>query len=172
MLVKGLKFELKEIVGNAGEFLGLASVFGNVDATGDLVEHGAFTKTLQDNNSETPILWAHDPSAIVGIGRLRETQQGLEIRGQLVLDSNEVAQKAYALMKAGAVKGLSIGYDAVKHVVKNGVRILQEVKLYEVSLTGFPANAEALVTSVKQTDHREELAAINQLRQVIRKVML
>src|ERR1019366_7021625 len=153
MPVKGLKFEVKVMIGNAGEFIGLASTFGNVDAGGDLVEPGAFTKTLADKNGEVPILWAHDTAAIVGVGRLRETQQGLEIHGQLVLDSNDVAQKAYALMKAGAVKGLSIGYDAVRHVIKNGVRILQEVKLYEVSLTAFPMDGSALVTAVKAADH-------------------
>ena len=168
MAVKGLRFEVKEI-GDAGQFLGLASTFGNVDSTGDLVEHGAFTKTLQDNNGETPILWAHDPAAIVGVGRMRETQQGLEIHGQLVLDSNEPAQRAYSLMKAGAVKGLSIGYDAVRHVIKNGVRILQEVKLYEVSLTAFPMDGSALVTAVKQVDNSGALRAIKELRALLKK---
>jgi uncharacterized protein len=168
MPVKGLRFEVKEI-GDAGQFLGLASTFGNVDSTGDLVEHGAFTKTLQDNNSETPILWAHDPASIVGVGRMRETQQGLEIHGQLVLDANEPAQRAYSLMKAGAVRGLSIGYDVVRHVVKNGVRILQEVKLYEVSLTGFPANEQALVTAVKTVDHSGALRAVRDLVAMINK---
>lgn len=171
MPVKGIKFEVKEIVGDAGEFVGLASVFDNVDAGGDLVEHGAFTKTLADKNSSVPVLWAHDPSAIVGIGRLRETQQGLEINGQLVLDSNDTAKKAYALMKAGAVRGLSIGYDVTRSAMQNGIRHLKELKLHEVSLTGFPMNESAVVTAVKTVDHSGELAAINQLRQMIHRAM-
>jgi uncharacterized protein len=171
MPVKEIKFEVKEIVGDAGEFVGLASVFDNVDAGGDLVEHGAFTKTLADKNSSVPVLWAHDPSAIVGIGRLRETQQGLEINGQLVLDSNDIAKKAYALMKAGAVRGLSIGYDVTRSVIQDGIRHLKELKLYEVSLTGFPMNEAAVVTAVKTVDHRGELRAIADLRAMIRKAM-
>jgi HK97 family phage prohead protease len=169
MPVKGMKFEVKEILGDAGEFIGLASVFGNVDAGGDLVEHGAFTKTLADKNGEVPILWAHDAAAIVGIGRLRETQQGLEVHGQLVLDSNDVGQRAYSLLKAGAVKGLSIGYDVARSLVKDGVRHLKELKLYEVSLTAFPMNAQATVTAVKAVDHRGELFLIACLREMIRK---
>jgi HK97 family phage prohead protease len=170
MPCKGLKFEVKEI-GGAGEFLGLASTFGNVDAGGDLIEHGAFTKTLADKGGEAPILWAHDPAAIVGIGRMSETPQGLEIHGQLVLDSNEVAQKAYALMKAGAVKGLSIGYDVTRSVMQNGVRHLKELKLHEVSLTAFPMNESAVVTAVKAADHTGELRAIADLRAMVRKAM-
>ena len=171
MPVKGLKFEIKEMVGDAGEFVGLASVFGNVDAGGDLVEHGAFTKTLADKGGEVPILWAHDAAAIVGVGRLRETQQGLEIHGQLVLDSNDIAKRAYALLKAGAVKGLSVGYDVTRSLVKDGIRHLKELKLYEVSLTAFPMNESAVVTAVKAVDHSGELRAIADLRAMIRKAM-
>jgi HK97 family phage prohead protease len=62
------------------------------------------------------------------------------------------AKQTYALAKAKAIRGMSIGYDTVRSVMKDGVRQLTELKLYEVSLTAWPANELALVTSVKHSD--------------------
>src|ERR1019366_9825400 len=133
---KSARLEIKQVLDN-GEFFGLAAVFGNVDQGGDLIEHGAFAKTLAEKNGEAPILWAHDPASVIGVGQLRETPQGLEIHGKLILNSNDTAQKVHALMKGGAVRGLSVGYDNVRSLMRDAVRHLQELKLYEVSLTAF-----------------------------------
>ena len=65
-------------------------------------------------------------------------------------------------MKAKALRGLSIGYDTIRSVVKGSVRQLTEVKLYEVSLTPFPMNEMALVTSVKDASD-----AVAQFRRVM-----
>jgi uncharacterized protein len=169
MAFKSAKFEIKSI-DDAGTFTGLASVFGNVDLGGDVIEHGAFVKTISDK-PQVPILLGHDPNQIIGIGNLKETTQGLEIAGKLVLDSNPPAQRAYSLMKAGALKGLSIGFDVVRHAMQGSVRQLKELKLYEVSLTPFPMNEAAQVVTVKAVDHSGELRAIGELRQMIRKAM-
>jgi HK97 family phage prohead protease len=75
--------------------------------------------------------------------------EGLAISGKLVLES-DVARKAYALMKAGAVKGLSIGYQIAKDAVQGGSRILQELKLHEVSVVTFPMNPQAAILAVKE----------------------
>jgi HK97 family phage prohead protease len=55
-----------------------------------------------------------------------------------------------ALLKAGALKGLSFGFDVIHQVYINGVRYLQAVKLYEVSVTAFPAQPLATVSAVKK----------------------
>jgi len=75
------------------------------------------------------------------------------------------AQKAYLLVKAGIVKGLSIGFEAVKDSVEAGIRYLSEIKLYEGSIVTFPMNEMALITSVKKRkeakdDFNEELSDI------------
>jgi len=171
MAVKAVRFELKQL-DDAGTFIGLAGVFGNLDLGGDVIEHGAFAKSLSERGATTPLLWQHKMDEVIGVGHLSETPAGLQVEGKLVFDSNPTAHKVYALMRSGAVKGMSIGYDTVKHVMRNGVRVLQELRLHEVSLTPFPMNEQALVASVKTLpDHREELAVINSLRAVIKKAM-
>jgi uncharacterized protein len=147
---KTFKLEIKEF-GEQGTFIGLASVYGNKDLGGDVVEQGAFTKTISEKNGEVPILWQHDHREPIGIGRLSDSAEGLHIKGELTLES-PVAQKAYALLKRGVLKGLSIGYDTVKDEVKDKVRYLKELKLWEVSVVTFPMNELAGVRGIKDKD--------------------
>jgi phage head maturation protease len=112
---KTFKFELKDI-GDAGTFVGMASVYGNKDLGGDVVEAGAFTKTLNDKNGEVPILWQHDMREPIGMGKLTDSADGLQIKGELALES-PVAQKAHALLKKGVLKGL---VDRIRHHPRRG----------------------------------------------------
>lgn len=77
------------------------------------------------------------------------------IEGKLVLGVGK-AKEAYSLLKAKVLRGLSIGYDAVKSDYKDGVRYLRELKLYEVSLVVLPMNEMATVTAVKSNDYLTE----------------
>jgi uncharacterized protein len=147
---KSFKLELKSL-SEQGTFTGMASVFGNVDLGGDVVEPGAFSRSLQHKKGEVPILYQHDTRQPIGLGRVRETRAGLEITGELVMQTSK-AQEAYALMKRGVLKGLSIGFDVVRDTVANGIRHLHELKLYEVSVVTFPMNEMAMVSSVKSDD--------------------
>jgi HK97 family phage prohead protease len=115
------------------------------------VEPGAFTRTLAHKGGEVPILFAHDARQPIGLGKVVESAKGLQIEGELELQV-EKAREAYALMKRGILKGLSIGYDTIRDTVVNGVRHLQELKLYEVSIVTFPMNELATVSSVKSED--------------------
>jgi Escherichia/Staphylococcus phage prohead protease len=145
----GFKFEIKSVSESDGTFEGLASTYNNVDMGGDSVQVGAFSKTLKNANGRPfPVLAGHDPREQIGYAHLEDSHAGLIVKGKLVLHS-EKARQSYALMKAGALRGLSIGYDAVRSVMKDGVRLLQEVKLYEVSTTAFPMNESAMITLVK-----------------------
>lgn len=143
------KFQIKQ-VNEDGTFEGVAAVYGNVDLGNDVIEPGAFTKTLKDKKSEVPLLWQHDPTEPIGKGVLTDSKEGLLIAGQLVLES-DVARKAYALMKAGILKGLSIGYDTVvsEYDTASDIRKLKELRLWEVSVVTFPMNPKAQVTAVK-----------------------
>jgi HK97 family phage prohead protease len=82
---------------------------------------------------------------------VRETKAGLEITSELVMQTSK-AQEAYALMKKGVLKGLSIGFDVVRDTVTNGIPHLHELKLYEVSVVTFPMNGLATVYSVNSDD--------------------
>jgi HK97 family phage prohead protease len=131
-----------------GRFTGYAAVFGNVDQGNDLIEPGAFTKTLSEN-PEVPILWAHDPNEPIGVSAsMAEDGKGLRVEGQLAMDVQR-ARELHALMKIGAIKGLSIGYRTVQRSFKGAVRHLQELKLGEFSLVTFPMNTLAGVDGVK-----------------------
>jgi uncharacterized protein len=147
---KSFKLEIKSLTAE-GVFTGMASVFGNVDLGGDIVEPGAFSRTLQHKGGEVPILYQHDTRQPIGLGKVRETKAGLEITGELVMQTSK-AQEAYALMKRGVLKGLSIGFDVVRDTVANGIRHLHELKLYEVSVVTFPMNELAMVSNVKSDD--------------------
>lgn len=138
-----------------GEFIGYASIFGNVDQGGDIVERGAFTATLAGKKAaDVAMLWGHD-SRSVPIGKwleLREDDRGLVARGQLTLEIPR-ARDVHAAMVAGTVKGMSIGYRIPQggaEFDRNGkVRRIKAADLVEVSVVTFPMNTRAQVGRVK-----------------------
>jgi len=140
-------FEVKAVL-DGGQFEGLAAVYNNVDQGGDRIVPGAFTKTLASRGAEVPLLWSHDSAEPIGLGSLTDSAEGLRIKGSLDLDT-QAGRDAYSRVKKKIVKGLSIGYHAVKSDVEAGVRLLKEIRLQEVSLCCFPMNESALVSSVK-----------------------
>ncbi len=148
---KSFKFELKEIK-ETGEFEGYAAVFGNIDRGGDIIEEGAFTKTLLEQK-EFPLTWFHDLRDILGIVKAEQDNFGLKVWGNLNL-AVQSAKEKYALLKQKAIKAMSIGYDAVKILWENdsSVRKLKELKLYEVALVPYGMNELAEVTAVKSHD--------------------
>src|SRR5690606_27708003 len=143
----GLRFEVKQL-DEAGVFEGYAAVFGNEDLGGDVIEPGAFKKTLKENPT-LPILWQHDVREPIGVSlEAYEDGKGLRVKGQLNLETSR-GREAYALLKQGALRGLSIGYDTIKEAWHGSVRRLKEIRLWEWSLVTFPMNPRAQVTAVK-----------------------
>jgi len=133
-----------------GEFCGLASTYGEPpDLGGDVVMKGAFTKSIQDQGKGLPVLWQHRTGQPIGVGKIADAPTGLLLNGKLVM-ADPVARRAYAHMKAGSVRGLSIGYDPVKATPRDdGGRNLHEVRLHEVSVVTLPMNPKAEVAGVK-----------------------
>lgn len=133
-----------------GEFSGLASTYDNVDLGGDTVKRGAFTKSIADQGKGVPILWQHRTSQPIGVGRITDAPGGLLLTGKLVM-ADPIAKRAHAHMKAGSVRGLSIGYDIIKATPRadTGGKDLHEVRLHEVSVVTLPMNRSAELLSVK-----------------------
>jgi len=156
---KTFEFEIKEMTED-GRFSGYLSTFGNIDAGGDIVESGAFKKTLRDKRT-FPLIWAHQgtPEAVAGSFTGKENEKGLLINGGFYLDL-EGGVKAYKatkkLISDGIKVGLSMGYKTVKYLMDQvdgvTVRRLKEVKLREGSITLSPMNEEALVEAIKEED--------------------
>lgn len=138
----------------AGTIEGYGSVFGLVDRGGDIVAPGAFKASLASwkKKKQAPaMLWQHDSYNPVGVwSELIEDEVGLKLKGQLVLDVPQAAS-ARALIAAGAVKGLSIGYRTLDYEIDRatGVRTLKKVELWEISLVTFPMLPEAQISGVK-----------------------
>lgn len=143
-----IRFAIKGI-SEQGSFEGMLSPYGNIDGGNDIVEPGAFTKTLQEKGNKVPMLWQHRPDVPIGELILEDRADGLWAKGQLLMEST-IAKEAYLFIKAGIVRGLSIGYDAIKAPVVKGVRHLKEIKLYEGSVVTFPMNEMALIAAVKK----------------------
>ena len=128
---------------------GYASLFGDPDQGGDIVSKGAYAaslKRLAAEGRQVKMLWQHDPAQPIGIwDEVREDDRGLYVKGRL-LESVARAREASALIAAGAIDGLSIGYRTVK-ATKNdkGQRLLTELELWEVSLVTFPMLPSARV---------------------------
>lgn len=155
MEYKTFPFEVKDI-DEQGVFWGYASVFGNPDAAWpmpEVVEPGAFAKTLKERAHKVRICHQHDWKEVIGKPvELREDERGLYVKAQLVLDVQR-AREDYALMRAGALDELSIGYQVVKDepgdVGGTKVRRLKELRLYEISPVTVAANDQAVITGVK-----------------------
>jgi HK97 family phage prohead protease len=136
-----------------GTVEGYASVFGAIDAARDMVVRGAFADTLATRGPRrVPMLFQHDPAEPVGIWlELREDAHGLYARGRLIPEVAR-ARELIALLRAGAIDGLSIGFRAAQARVdpRTRVRSLFAVDLWEISIVTFPLLAGARVTAVKQ----------------------
>lgn len=149
-------FEIKEDdIEETGIFKGYGSVFGNKDSHSDVVMPGAFTKTILKggrNGTGVAMLLQHDTRKPIGVwNMLAEDKKGLRVEGQLAMKTKD-GQETHELMKLGALRGLSIGYDTIIDEIDNkkNLRYLKEVDLWEISPVTFGANLKATVTSVKE----------------------
>jgi len=130
---------------------GYASLFGKRDQGGDVVQKGAYAASLARLTAAgraVKMLWQHDPSQPIGVwDEVREDATGLWVKGR-ILTEVEKGREAAALVTAGAIDGLSIGYRTVRSERDGkGQRLLSELELWEVSLVTFPMLPEARVSA-------------------------
>jgi len=147
--------ELKADDVEAGVIEGYAAVFGERDRGGDIIMPRAFAKSLRERkSSRIPMLFGHVQQHMpVGVWEtLIEDSVGLRAKGRLIMESPE-ARQLYAVMKARAEIGISIGYKTITadYVEQDGehTRKLVELDLYEVSLVTIPMQDNARVMRVK-----------------------
>lgn len=135
-----------------GQFEGYASLFGVADLGKDVVEPGAFRDSLARRGpGGIKLLWQHDPAEPIGRWiALAEDARGLFVRGQLSLAVAR-AREIHALMREGAVDGLSIGFrcEKARTEPRSGLRRLERIDLWEISIVTFPMLPQARVSAVK-----------------------
>jgi HK97 family phage prohead protease len=161
------KFASLELRGMSGDgsFSGYASVFGEVDLGSDVIERGAFRRSIEERGAGgIRMLYQHDPAQPIGAWRtIREDARGLYVEGVLAPGVAR-AKEVHALLKTGALDGLSIGFQTVKAggADRSGVRRILEADLWEISVVTFPMLPSARISDVKHArffrDRETELA--------------
>lgn len=166
-------FEIKAVEKN-GQFTGYGSVFGVKDSYGEVVAPGAFKASIKARNAsgrKMPVLWQHRSGEPLGVyDVVKEDATGLWLEGRLLVDDVARAKEAQALMKAGAVTGLSIGYFVIadSYNEKDKIRTLTELDLQETSIVTFPANDEARVETVKTKLQAGQQPTLREFEELLR----
>ncbi|KAB0679517.1 HK97 family phage prohead protease [Aureimonas leprariae] len=159
-MTQALEFKAAVSADDAGEITGLAWPFGTPDRVGDMIEKGAFA----DAALPVPMLFGHNPNDPVGVWtHVQETAEGLAVKGRLLVDDVPRAREVRALVAAGTLGGLSIGFSTKKAAprVSNGRtvgRTISSLELVEISLVTIPAHPGARVTSAKNAARAFALA--------------
>jgi len=167
--VRSFALQIKA-TGDDGTVEGYGSVLGVRDNYDDVIAKGAFVQSLKDHKAAgtmPAMLWQHDADKPIGVWtEMVEDEKGLRIKGQLAMETVK-GKEAHALLKMGALNGLSIGFMSKEWAYDSGteVRTLTAIDLWEVSLVTFPANEKARVTNVKSAD---ELQAPKDAEKVLR----
>lgn len=149
--------ETKLMADEAGTVSGLAWKFDAPDRIGDWIEPGA----LKGAKLPVPMLFGHDTNDPVGTwDRAEEKSGGWHIFGKLLVNEVVRAREVFALVKAGAVPGLSIGFITKKATARaGGGRTITGLELLEVSLVTIPMHPGAKVTSAKSAVEALKIAA-------------
>jgi HK97 family phage major capsid protein/HK97 family phage prohead protease len=131
---------------DAGEITGTAWPFGSPDRVGDLIEKGAFAAPAR-----LPMLFAHDQAQTIGVwDSITETEQGLTVKGRLLIDDVARAREVRALVREGAVTGLSIGFVTRKaNARRGGGRTISALDLHEISIVPVPSHPGARIVTAK-----------------------
>jgi len=149
-----MEFKLAKFDGEISKdrtFEGYASTFGNIDTDGDVIEPGAYSKSIQERfpANKIKVLWQHDEP----IGRpleMREDSRGLHVVGKI--SETPRGDEAITLARDGVIDTMSVGFmipAGKSDIDDRGVRHIREAKLFEFSLVTFPANEQAVITGVK-----------------------
>lgn len=167
--VRSFALQIKA-AGDDGTVEGYGSVFGVRDNYDDVIAKGAFIQSLKDHKAAgtmPAMLWQHDADKPIGVWtEMVEDEKGLRIKGQLAMETVK-GKEAHALLKMGALNGLSIGFMSKEWAYDRDteVRTLTAIDLWEVSLVTFPANEKARVTNVKSV---EEMATPKDAEKALR----
>lgn len=154
MEYKSIQLKLDDIHRD-GEYLYIeayASVFGNVDSYRDIVDKGAFARTINgDNRPRIKFCYQHDLKDVRGkIMDIQEDEYGLKctIRTSRTQKGQELAIQ----IEDGELFELSIGYNTKESDVIDGIRHIKEVELIEVSIVSRAANPKAVITDSERKE--------------------
>lgn len=154
---KRVAFEVKDIDVAAGTFSGHASIF-NVPDDGvppDIMLPGAFAKTIKEwgpsgaNRIKILALHRNDWLPIGAPTRLVEDATGLFFEGKI--SQTSLGTDVLTLLRDRVLTEMSIGFDIIKQEEDKprGLRLLHEVRLWEISPVTWAMHPLATVADVK-----------------------
>lgn len=156
----GVKFSNSD---EGTKFSGYASVFNGLDSYGDMIQEGAYSKTLENRARPIRMRWNHFGPVIGKFTHIEEDEHGLRVEG-ILTPGHSVADDVAASLKHGAVDGLSIGFRIVDSEQRGEARLLKEIELVEISVVEEPADLAAQISGVKcsieQADSLKEIEAL------------
>ncbi len=168
MQIKTLGLESLELkfAGEEMRFSGYASIFGGVDSYGDTIDAKAYDATLANRQRPVRMRWNHYGDIIGKWLTMFADSKGLFVEGELT-PGHSKASDVYASLKHGAIDGMSIGYVPVRAIENSdGTRLLQEIKLVEISIVEEPADLGAKISSIKSAI--EEASTIREIEIALR----
>lgn len=168
MLIKNLSLDESglKLADKGRQFTGYASVFNGTDTYGDTILPGAFKHTLKNRARPVHMRWNHFGPVIGKWTSITEDDTGLRVEGELT-SGHSVAEDAYALLKHGAIDGLSIGYFPVDvKELGDDRRELKKIELVEISIVESPADLGAKVSDIKAAI--EQMQTLKDIERLLR----
>lgn len=144
------------------EFSGYAATFGNIDKVDDICVKGCFADSIQkkkDKGEKLIILWQHQRDMPLGVYfEFEEDDKGLFVKGRMPKADTFVNGRVWPQMQVGSIGKMSIGFFIIEREFnEEGIRLLKELDLFEVSLVTIPANDEAVITDMKSLEEVESI---------------
>jgi HK97 family phage prohead protease len=171
------QYEIKEDSDSEFKFDAYGAVFGNKDRGGDILEKGAFKRTIDHNDGRFPLVADHQLKldSRLGVAYAEEDEHGVHVKGHINTDTQmgrEVASHIRHAEKHDLSLGMSFGYEVVKdkYDKEKDARRLKEIKNHEFTVTQIPMNEEARVMGVKGI--LEDDDALEQLASKIKSLLL
>ncbi len=174
MIVKTLKFENANV--EERTFEGYAAAYGNVDEDGDIIQKGAFAKSLQEAfpAGRIKVLYQHEWDKPIGMPiEMREDDRGLYVKARI--SKTRTGDETLELMRDGVLDRMSVGFripTGKSDIRDDGVRVIREGALMEFSVVTFPANEAAVITAVKSLHDIRRCAESGDLNQKLRAELL
>lgn len=148
--------ELIDADDKAGVVKGYGSVFGNMDSDGDVINKGAYKKTIEENGYRVKYLYQHDMDKPLGkMVNLHEDEKGLVFEAHI--PKTRLGKDVIELMKSGVITENSVGIIPVKKEMVEGTRHINEVRLFEISAVTLAANDQAMILDVKGNIQRDKV---------------
>lgn len=148
------------------KFSGYASKFNDIDSYNDTILPGAYAETLKNRERPIRMRWNHWGDIVGKWTTIKEDDYGLYVEGELTPNHSK-AEDVYALLKHGAIDGLSIGFYIKAYEQRpDGVRVLKQIELVEISIVEEPADLGAVIGDVKSA--LSEMKTLKEIETLLR----